>query len=567
LTASTHVPYKPAALRAQPQLPTDPPSYVPPAPEVVPPAPRPVLEQAPVSAPVPPAQVATAPLKVMLEMRPALEGFAGIPQETRLLFRGLRMLDGVGVQGLLQHANIKLSRGTQPARAGKKALSAANKFNQYSRVIVSLGERPLKNVLLRQLEKLDDRFSTLSLLTTTMLRFPRLKLTDFEAEHFGDFVWRSMFAKTLPSSDFSKVTRGSFKVCTTSWRTMHKAGISSLNLSPRAVYPKLDTTGVDIFIAQTPYPARLTKGTSMVVRYHDAIPIFMPHLIPDKALHQATHMHALTENVRAGAYFACVSEATRQELLKIYPQAEPRAVTIHNMVSPHYVNEPASPERVAQIVRTRLYQHPGLVPEFVSLREQENFYGKHLAARPFRYLLAVSTIEPRKNHLRLLSGWEALKAKLMPDVRLVVVGTLGWDNDAVTKGFAPWIERGEVFCLNAVPASDLKVLYRHAAATVCPSLSEGFDYSGVESMASGGVVVASDIPAHREIYGDAAVFFDPYSTGSLVDALERTLCRADSETFQSELRRKGAEVATRYEPSRILPKWHALLQRVQRERR
>lgn len=567
MTPSSGVPYKPSALRAPAPVPVVPPSFVPLPAETKPLAPRGALEQVPLDGLQPGPKAAVTPVKVMLEMRPALEGFAGIPQETRLLFRGLRMLDGVGVQGLLQHANIRLSRGTSPARLGRKPLTAANKFNQYSRVIVSLGERPLKNVLLRQFEKLDERFSTLSLLTTSLLRFPRLSLTDFDAEHFGDFVWRSMFAKTLPSSDFSKVTGGSFKVCTTSWRTMHKAGISSLNLSPRAVYPKLDTRGVDVFIAQTPYPARLTKGTAMVVRYHDAIPIFMPHLIPDKALHQATHMHALTENVKAGAYFACVSEATRQELLKIYPQAEPRAVTIHNMVSPHYVDEPENPERVAQIVRTRLYQHPGLVPEFISLREQEHFYGKHLAARPFRYLLAVSTIEPRKNHLRLLSGWEALKAKLMPDVRLVVVGTLGWDNDAVTKGFAPWIERGELFCLNAVPAGDLKTLYRNAAATVCPSLSEGFDYSGVEAMASGGVVVASDIPAHREIYGDAAVFFDPYSTGSLVDALEGTLCSPGAEGLQSELRRKGAEVATRYEPSRILPRWHALLQRVQRERR
>jgi len=61
-----------------------------------------------------------------------------------------------------------------------------------------------------------------------------------------------------------------------------------------------------------------------------------------------------------------------------------------------------------------------------------------------------------------------------------------------------------VFLLNNVPADDLRVLYRHAAATVCPSLAEGFDFSGVEAMRCGGVVLASDIPVHREVYQDAA---------------------------------------------------------------
>ena len=56
-------------------------------------------------------------MKILLELRPALDGHAGIPQETRLLFRGLARLDGVQVDGLLQSSNQVLSAGL-PTREG-----------------------------------------------------------------------------------------------------------------------------------------------------------------------------------------------------------------------------------------------------------------------------------------------------------------------------------------------------------------------------------------------------------------------------------------------------------------
>jgi len=45
-----------------------------------------------------------------------------------------------------------------------------------------------------------------------------------------------------------------------------------------------------------------------------------------------------------------------------------------------------------------------------------------------------------------------------------------------------------------VPAEALRLLFRQAVVTVCPSVGEGFDFSGVEAMRCGGVVAASDIP-------------------------------------------------------------------------
>jgi hypothetical protein len=127
------------------------------------------------------------------------------------------------------------------------------------------------------------------------------------------------------------------------------------------------------------------------------------------------------------------------------------------------------------------------------------------------------------------------------------------------RAFGSWIERGQLFMLSAVPAPDLRVLYRNALATVCPSLGEGFDFSGVEAMRSGGIAIASDIPVHREIYSDAAVYFDPYSTGSLVTALEETLYSPASAKKVQAMRVRGQKVSGRYLPEVILPKWEDFL--------
>jgi hypothetical protein len=504
-------------------------------------------------------------IKVLLEMRPALEGFAGIPQEVRLLFRGLRKIESVDVEGMLQTSHRRLARGTPSEEKGFfwKRLSPARRYGRYSNVIISMMEKPYRNILEVSLDWLQKRSESLALQASLTTNIGQIRLGRFESRSFEDFTWRTLFAKTLPASDFALVAPANHRICPVPWNTMHTVGLGTLNWRTTPKYPRLDTRGFDIFIGQTPYPARIDKNTAMVIRYHDAIPVFMPHTIPEKSKHQATHFYALMSNVRSGAWFACVSEATRQDLLRLFPEAAERSVTIHNMVSHHYFKEDSPFKRVSEIVQARLYEESGFLPKFLTLKEKENFYRKALFEKEkFKYLLMVSTIEPRKNHLRLLAAWEVLKSEVDPDLKLVVVGTLGWDNAAITSGFKSWIDRGELFMLNAVPAPDLRVLYRHAAATVCPSLGEGFDFSGVEAMRCGGIVVASDIPVHREVYEDAAEYFDPYSTISAVKALKKVLYEPDSPQVQERLRQRGEEVSSRYLPEKILPQWEKFLDRV-----
>jgi glycosyltransferase involved in cell wall biosynthesis len=501
-------------------------------------------------------------IKVLLEMRPALEGFAGIPQEVRLLFRGLRKIDSVDVEGMIQTSHRRLARGIAEKKWFHQTPTPARRYNRFSNVIISLAEKPYRNVLEVIVDFLQRRMETMALQISMFTGYGKVKLTRFESKSFEDFTWRTLFAKTLPASDFSLVAPSNHRICSVPWNTLHTVGLNSLNWRASPKYPKLDTSGFDVFIGQTPYPARINPDTAFVIRYHDAIPVFMPHTIPEKSKHQATHFYALMNNVKQGAWFACVSEATRQDLLRLFPEAESHAVTIHNMVAHHYFPEDSPVERVPQIIRSRLYEDSGFLPKFFSLREKENFYKKALLTDKPKYLLMVSTIEPRKNHTRLMAAWEVIKSEVDPDLKLVIVGTLGWDNGAITSSFKPWIDRGELFMLNAVPAPDLRVLYRHAAATICPSLGEGFDFSGAESMRSGGITLASDIPVHREVYEDAAEYFDPYATMSLVKALRKSLYDDNASETRERMRQRGGEVASRYLPEAILPQWEQFLKKV-----
>lgn len=506
-------------------------------------------------------------LRVLLEMRPAMDGYAGIPQETRLLFRGLCLVDSIEVEGLLQTSLRFLSSGTRKSQSDGVVLDNEKsiRFNCYSRVVLSLDKAPSKKYL--DVAKLYlKRRREAALMMLSSLIFPnsqKLGISEFEPYGFEAYVWQALFSKTLPASDFGLVTAKKFKVCTVPWNVMQSAGLYSLKFSSQAVYPKLSTKDVDVFIAQTPYPGRVDKNTALVVRYHDALPVFMPHAFANKSRHQATHFRALESNVKSGAYFACVSESTRQDLLKIFPELGERAVTIHNMISPHYFQENSSVSRAPKIIKKRLnLLSPQTHPEFDNSREKEEFYQRNLRDDSIKYILMVSTIEPRKNHSRLIAAWEEIRAELDPSIKLVIVGGLGWDVEPIIREMRTGINQGGIFVLNNVPANELRMLYRHASITVCPSLAEGFDFSGIESMCSGGITIASDIPVHREVYSDAAEYFDPYSTEDLVNTIIKVLYNPLAPQVQETLRSRGKEISLRYSPNAILPQWQEFLSRI-----
>ena len=490
------------------------------------------------------------PIKVLLEMRPALHGHAGIPQETRLLFRGLALLKELQVEGLIQHNGRLLAAGlpTGPSRRAK-LLSKDEQINRLGNVVISL-EQSFWNSLLR------------TILHTAAMALGkvfggRIELSRFDATHLQDYIWHRFFSKTLPPEDFGIVTRAGYRIVRIPWEAMQICALVTRFIGV-SLFGRLDTRDFDVLIAETPYPALVTRNTHLVIRYHDAIPLVMPHTISDRHYHHAWHYYALLSNVRSGAWFVCVSEATRKDLLSIFPEVEQRAITIHNMVSHHYFDESSDCRLVPEIIRTRLNTKIRPPLDVGHVRKLLDDYGQ---GKMMQYLLMVATIEPRKNHLALLGAWERIRVEQFPELKLLIVGTPGWHCEGIVEKFHPWLERADVFLLHDIPSSELRLLYKHARATICPSFGEGFDFAGVEAMISGGAVVASDIPVHREVYDDAAEFFNPYSGEDFRAAILRVIT-TEGSARRAELVERGAVVARRYGHDAILPQWQEFLRRL-----
>jgi glycosyltransferase involved in cell wall biosynthesis len=147
------------------------------------------------------------------------------------------------------------------------------------------------------------------------------------------------------------------------------------------------------------------------------------------------------------------------------------------------------------------------------------------------YVLAVSTLEPRKNLPALIAAFALLRRR-RPELTLAIAGLTGW-------GERPVAAEG-VRLLGFVPDEELARLYRGAAAFAYPSRFEGFGIPVVEALASGTPAVVSSHPSLDEASDDAALRADPDDAEAFARALERAL------EPSRELRERGLAHAARF---------------------
>jgi len=157
-----------------------------------------------------------------------------------------------------------------------------------------------------------------------------------------------------------------------------------------------------------------------------------------------------------------------------------------------------------------------------------------------RYILAVVTIEPRKNLENLLKAYaELLKHNKGFDYQLLIVGGKGWKNSHIYRTYKELkFTEDKVKFVGYVPydSQDMAKLYSGAAVFVFPSLYEGFGLPSLEAMACGTGVVASDIPVFREILSDAAFFVNPNDPESISTGIYKMLTDTD---LSGNLMQKG----------------------------
>jgi glycosyltransferase involved in cell wall biosynthesis len=239
--------------------------------------------------------------------------------------------------------------------------------------------------------------------------------------------------------------------------------------------------GLDVLHCTT-FRGPLRAPLPFTVTLHDLALVRHPELFP--RWHRWTGRAGIGPVARAAARVLVVSEFTKREAVELLGLDPERVTVVGNAVEPAFTPS----DTVSQ----------------------------------GSYVLAVGTLEPRKNLRRVV------EAAARAGVELRVVGARGWGGVEVPG----WV--GEV------DDDELVELYRGARALVFPSLYEGFGIPVLEAMACGTPVVTSRGGATEEVAGGAAVLVDPLDVASIAAGI------AEADARREELRAAGLARAARF---------------------
>ncbi len=159
------------------------------------------------------------------------------------------------------------------------------------------------------------------------------------------------------------------------------------------------------------------------------------------------------------------------------------------------------------------------------------------------YFLYVGNVYPHKNMGLLLEAFKVLSQK-NPNLHLVFVGKEDFLYKELKKHVKKLSHGEKIVFFDEVSDDKLASLYRNAICLVRPSLMEGFSLPPLEAMENKCLVLASDIPVHREIFSDSIIYFDQFSLDDILHKMNYVLNLPEDE--KEKLTKKGLEQAKKY---------------------
>lgn len=165
------------------------------------------------------------------------------------------------------------------------------------------------------------------------------------------------------------------------------------------------------------------------------------------------------------------------------------------------------------------------------------------------YFIYAGNAYPHKNLKRAVEAVVQLNKQTDKKVLLVVATSRGVFEKRLKTEIEKIGAAEYVRLLGYIPDSDLGALYENSLAFVFPSLSEGFGLPGLEALASGTILIASDIPVFREVYKESAFYFNPFDFTSIEKSMQDVIRMKDEQ--RKEVIDKGKEFAKRYSWSKM----------------
>jgi len=288
-------------------------------------------------------------------------------------------------------------------------------------------------------------------------------------------------------------------------------------------WPKIDNLigGVDIFFIPNIIFGSVSKKVKLIVTIHDLSFEKYPETFSLKR--RFWHIFINPKKIcRQADKIIAVSESTKNDLVSLYKIKPEKVETILSGIS----------EKFRVIDRNE--------EKLIKVKEKYNL--------PYRFMLYLGTIEPRKNISAIVTAYEALqnfsqknKPSGLNNCKLVIAGQKGWLTKKILTEINTSAYKKNIILVDFVEDEDKEYFYNLSSLFVYPSFFEGFGFPPLEAMKCGIPIIASNNSSLPEIVGRGGILVDPDKPGEILEAMKQIL---DNKELWLKLKTDGLLISS-----------------------
>jgi len=233
-------------------------------------------------------------------------------------------------------------------------------------------------------------------------------------------------------------------------------------------------------------PLMLPKSVFKIITIHDLVWKRFPSTMPISQLLMEKFM--MPFSIHFTDKIICISQTTRKQLTQYFPESTSRSTVVLHGSDKVKISNPT-----------------------------------HRSNRT-PYFLAVGTLEPRKNYVRLLKGFEVYASQGGKN-KLAIVGKIGWRQKSILNQFSRSNYQDRIEFKGSITDAQLESMYQNAQSFVSVSVDEGYGLPPQEAINYGLPLMLSDIAVYRELYPSADIWVNPLSPVDIALNLEKLSLR------------------------------------------